>query len=221
MFSVAIDGPSGVGKGTICHAISKKFNLIHIESGAFYRCIALYFIENNINYNSEDIVKLHIKKIKISISQNDGDQITYLNGINVSSKLYSSHISDVCSIVSQFQCVREKVLKVQREVASNNDIIMEGRDITSNVLPNANIKIYLDASAEVRAKRREKNLKDLGEIVNYKEVYEDICERDRRDKFRKIAPLILTKGTIYIDNTEQTIKQTTKIIENIILEVKK
>ncbi|MGN0961734.1 MAG: (d)CMP kinase [Christensenellales bacterium] len=216
MLNIAVDGYSSAGKGIVCTKIAQKLGIIHFDTGAIYRVIGLYVRNNHIDpYNENEVVN-SLKNIKIDVKHNNGEQITFLNGVDVSGDIRSSEISDICSITSPYPKCREFVLNIQREIASKNDLIMEGRDITSHVLPNADYKFFLDANIDVRAKRRYDDLIKKGEKITLEEVKAYLEERDRRDIHRELSPLILTEGTIHIDNSEMTIEQEVDLMIGII-----
>ena len=173
----------------------------------------LYWLKNP---NDEMAVSSALQNIVVDVKHNNGDQITILNGVDVSSDIRTSAVSDICSITSPYPKCREFVLNIQRDIASKTDLIMEGRDITSHVLPNADFKFFLDASIDVRANRRYQELLKKGEKITFNEVKLDLIERDRRDTQRENCPLILTEGTIHIDNSAMTIDEEVELMYNII-----
>lgn len=216
MLTIAVDGFASSGKGIVCSKIAKELGIVHFETGAIYRAIGLYVIENNIDPYNEKVVVEKLKNINITLNHKDGEQITILNGRDVSMDIRSSQVSDVCSIVSPYEKCRDFVLKIQRNAANSMDLIMEGRDITSHVLPNAQFKFFLDAKLDVRAKRRYEDLKVKNPHITLEQVKEDLKERDRRDQTRELSPLILTEGTIHIDNSEMSIDDEVQLMINII-----
>lgn len=212
MLTIAVDGFSSSGKGIVCTKLAQRLGVIHFDTGAIYRAIGLYMLENNIDpYNQSEVVS-NLGKISIDLKHNDGEQITILNGEDVSSKIRTSEVSDICSITSPYISVREKVFNIQRDCASRFDLIMEGRDITSHVLPDADFRFFLDASIDVRAQRRYEDFLKKGEMITLEEVKKDLLERDRRDVQREHSPLILTEGTIYIDNSNMTIEEEVELM---------
>ena len=220
MLNIAVDGFSSSGKGAVCTKLAQKLGIIHFDTGAIYRVIGVYVHENNIDYHNEKEVENSLKNINVKLEHNNGDQITILNDEDVSTKIRQNIISDICSITSQYPACREFVLNIQRESAKKYDLIMEGRDITSHVLPDADFKFYLDADIEVRANRRYNELIEKGQSVTFEEVKKDLIERDRRDMFRDVCPLILTEGTIHIDNSNMTIDEEVEFMYKIIKEEK-
>jgi len=217
MLTVAVDGFSSSGKGIVCTKLAQKLGIIHFDTGAIYRAIGLYMLEHNIDPHNESEVVVNLKNIYIDLKHNNGEQITILNGEDVSVKIRSSEVSDISSITSPYIPVREKVFNIQRECASKFDLIMEGRDITSHVLPDADFRFFLDASIDVRAKRRYDDLVKKGEKISLEEVKEDLMERDRRDVQREHSPLLLTEGTIYIDNSDMTIEEEVELMYRTIM----
>lgn len=216
MLNIAVDGYSSAGKGIVCTKLAQKLGIIHFETGAIYRAIGLYVKNNNIDPRDENAVIEGLKNINIDIKHNNGAQITILNGVDVSSDIRSSEVSDICSITSVYPKCRDFVLHIQRDIASKNDLIMEGRDITSHVLPNADFKFFLDADIDVRASRRYQDFVKSGEDITLAEVKTDLMERDRRDTQRETCPLILTEGTIHIDNSYITIDEEVDLMYGII-----
>lgn len=207
MLNIAVDGYSSTGKGVVCTRLAKELGVIHFDTGAIYRVIGLYVRDKGINPRDEKAVIKALPNIKVDVKHSEGNQITILNDEDVSQKIRENEISDICSITSPYPACRDFVLRIQRDIASKYDIVMEGRDITSHVLPNADFKFFLDASIDVRTERRFKELIEKGENVTFEEVKVELIERDRRDSFRDLSPLILTEGTIHIDNSDMTIEE--------------
>lgn len=212
MITIAIDGPSGSGKSTTAKLVSEKLGILHLNTGALYRAVAVYLHENNIDVNDVKAIKKALKFINITVNFVNGEQLTILNGEDVTSKLYSSEISKLASTSSSLKSVRSKMLNLQRNIAKEHSVIMEGRDITSHVLPKAKYKFFLSASPDERAKRRLQNLLDAGEKISYEEVLKDINERDKRDTTRKINPLKLVEDATLINNDNYTIDEVVEII---------
>lgn len=207
MLTIAVDGYSSSGKGVVCTKLAQKLGIVHFDTGAIYRLVGLYVYENNIDPRDKEKVCDALKNINVTLKHKDGEQITILNGEDVSDKIRMPIISDICSIISPYPKCREFVLNIQRESAQKFDLIMEGRDITSHVLPNAKYRFFLDADIDVRAQRRYEELKSKGQNLSFEEVKKDLIERDRRDCERELSPLILTEGTIHIDNSNMTIDE--------------
>lgn len=218
MLTIAIDGTSSSGKGIVCTKLAQKLGVVHFDTGAIYRALGVYVMDNNIDPYNEGEVEKSLKDITITLKHNNGKQITILNNIDVSNKIRLNKVSDICSIIAPYQKCREFVLNIQRNSAKKFDLIMEGRDITSHVLPNAKFRFFLDANIDVRAKRRYDELISKGQKVFMEDVKADLIERDRRDKERSLSPLILTKGTMYIDNSDMTIDEEVNLLYRIIKE---
>lgn len=207
MITIAVDGPSGSGKSTVTDIVAKKLNILHLNTGALYRAIGLYALDNNLDPNDEKSIISNLDKINIKIKFVDGEQRVIMNDIDVTNRLYSLEVSNACSITSAYKFVRDKILDIQRDVAKEHSCIMEGRDITSHVLPNAKYKFYIDASPEIRAKRRMNDEKNTTKELNYDEVLSQIIERDRRDKERTLCPLVLVDDAVYINTDNLTIDE--------------
>ena len=213
-YNIAIDGPSGAGKSSLSRAAAEEIGFMYIDTGALYRTIGLYVYRNKISAEDESAVASALSNIKFV----DGCQHVFLNGSDVSEDIRIHEVSDYTSKVSAFACVREFLLRTQRELAEKYDVIMDGRDIGSVVLPDAELKIYLTASAEERAKRRFDELAAKGQDVKYETVLHDVIERDFRDMNRKTAPLKVADGAVVVDTTGNTFKQSLKELTDIIKE---
>ncbi len=216
IFSVAIDGPSGSGKSTVAKQISKNLGIAYLDTGAMYRAVALYCNKNNVNVDSETEVNEALKNIEIKISWSFDGQITYLNGENVSCDIRVDEIGRMASKIAEYKEVRKYLVDLQRTFAVSNSIIMDGRDIATNVLPDANIKIYLDASVDRRSERRYEELIHRGFKADYVTIYKEIEIRDARDKSREIAPLVQAEDAIYIDTSNMDIDEVIAKIKQII-----
>lgn len=216
-FIVAIDGPAGSGKGTITKKVGEKLGLINIDTGAMFRCVTLNMIQEKVDLKEEEKIKEILRNIKIELKENEE---VFLNGINVSQKIREEEVTKNVSPVSVMPMVREKLLTMQRKMAEGKNVIMEGRDIGTVVFPNANVKIYLDASPEERAKRRMKQNQEKGIPSSYEEVLSNIMDRDKRDKNREIAPLKQAEDAMYIDSSDMTIDEVVSKIIKIIQEKK-
>lgn len=216
MYNIAIDGPSGAGKSTIARELSKRLNFIYVDTGAMYRAIALYFLVKNIDISDEKLVSLYLNKIEIDIKYENKIQIVLLNGEDVSGKIRTEQIGKMASAISIFADVRQKLLDLQRNLAIKNNVVMDGRDIASYVLPNADLKIYLTASTEERASRRYLELKEKGIEVSLDEVKKDIETRDYRDMHRDIAPLKQVEDAILIDSSKLGIEEVVEKIMNLV-----
>ena len=217
-FIVAIDGTAGSGKGTVSKLIAEKFNLCNIDTGATYRCLALDVLENNIEIeNKEKIIKL-LENINIDIQGTNSNPIFLLNGRDVSNKIRNKEVTDIVSQISSIPEVRLKLVDWQRKFAKNKNVILDGRDIGTFVFPNANVKIYLDASAEKRAERRYEENIEKGINTSFEEVLENIKMRDKQDKEKEIGALKIADDAIVIDTTNLSIEEVVDKIEKIIEE---
>lgn len=219
-FVVAVDGPAGSGKGTITKEISKKAGLINIDTGAMYRCVTLYMIRNNIGLEDTEKIINMLNKIDIQFERDDNQERVFLDGEDVSTKIREKSVNELVSQVSHVIEIRENITNLSRKISQGIDVIMEGRDIGTNVFPNANLKIYLDASPEERANRRLKQNKENGIQIPYEEILENIKFRDNNDKTSKVAPLKQAEDAIYIDTTNMTIDEVVNKIIRLIEEVK-
>lgn len=219
-FIVAIDGPAGTGKGTITSLISKELGLVNIDTGATYRCVALYTIRNNIKLEEKEKIIVSLENIEIDMQNQSGEQKVFLNGEDVSKEIRSKEVSQIVSQVSSIKEVRYKMVEVQRKLAEGKNVIMEGRDITTVVFPNANVKIYMDADEKERAKRRYKEMQEKGIQMTYEEVLKNIQIRDKNDKEKEVGALKIAEDAIYIDTTGLSIEEVKDKILNIIKEHK-
>ncbi len=205
MMNIAIDGPAGAGKSTIAKLVADKKGFIYVDTGAMYRSIALYIIENGINVDDEEAVKNACDNIDISLKYVDGVQHVYLNDKDVSTDIRREEVGNMASKAATKKAVRERLLDLQRDIAASNDVIMDGRDIGTFVLPNAELKIYLTASVMTRAKRRFDQLTEKGEKPDIDKIAEDIEKRDYQDMHREIAPLKQAEDAVYLDTSDMTI----------------
>ena len=217
-FIVAIDGPAGSGKGTVAKLIGERLNLTNIDTGAMFRCIALQMQRENVKLEDEEKIKEILDKSNIELKTNKGILKVYLNGEDVSTAIRTEEVSNFVSPVSTIKIVREKLLMLQRKIAETQDVVMEGRDIGTAVFPNANVKIFLVASIEERAKRRMKQLQEKGEKVDFETILQDIKIRDERDSTRDIAPLRQAEDAILVDSSNLQILEVVQKIEDIIKE---
>lgn len=215
-FIVAIDGPAGAGKGTITKLVGKKLNLINIDTGATYRCVTLAAIQNGYTLENEEKIVGLLDKIKIEFKKVKEQDRIILNDVDVTDQIRSAEVNNMVSQVSHIPEVRNKMADFQRKIAEGKNVIMEGRDIGTNVFPNANVKIYLDATAEERAKRRVLQNKEKGIEISYQEVLENIKFRDNNDKTSKVAPLKMAEDAIYVDSTDLNINEVVEKIVEII-----
>lgn len=215
-FIVGIDGPAGTGKGTITELISKKFNLLNIDTGASYRCVALKMIRENISLEDENKIKDMLQNIKIELKKENGKQKVFLDDEDVTKEIRDKEVTDIVSQVSSIKQVRLSITPLQRKMAQGKNIVMEGRDICTVVFPTADVKIYLDATAEVRAQRRFKQNQEKGIDIPYEEVLENIKMRDQNDKNKEMGALKVADGATVIDSTNLTIKQVEKKVSKLI-----
>ncbi len=220
-FVVAVDGTAGSGKGTITKIVAEKLNLVTIDTGAMYRCVTLAMLENNAGIEDLNRINSILKDIKIEFVDDKDSKKVFLNGKDVTLKIRSKEVNEFVSPVSTVKQVRECMANMQREMAKTIDVIMEGRDIGTNVFPNADVKIYLDATPEERAKRRFKQNEENGIEISYDEILKNVKERDYIDSHREIAPLSKATDAIYIDSTEMTIEEVVEAVTNIIKEKKR
>ena len=218
MITIALDGPSGAGKSTVCDIVAERLNILHLNTGALYRAIGLYVLQNNIDAKSEKEVVNALKDINIDLNFDGGMQSVLLNGVDVSADLYSMLVSDISSTCSPYREVREYITEIQRKIATKYSVIIEGRDSTSEVLPNANYKFYLDASSDIRAKRRINDTKNKDNLTmaDYDRIKAEIEERDRRDKTREISPLVIVPDAVYINTDTTTAEEVAERIVRIV-----
>ena len=213
---IAIDGPAGAGKGTIAKLVADKLNLVYIDTGAMYRCVALQAIREDIISDENKIIEMS-KKITISFDENNR---VFLNEEDVSELIRSKEVTSIVSPISSIVAVREEMVNQQRKLAGNLNVIMEGRDITTVVFPNADFKFYLDASVEERTKRRVKQNKEKGIFSDYAEIKKSIEERDYNDMHKEVGSLTRTDDQIYIDSTNMSIDEVVDFIIKRVGEVK-
>ena len=211
-YNVAIDGPAGAGKSTIAKLVAKEKGYIYVDTGAMYRALAIHFLKKNISAENVEQIVLACADADVMIAYEDGVQQVYLNGENVTGRIRGEEVGNMASRTSSIPQVREKLLELQRGLAREQDVIMDGRDIGTNILPDADVKIYLTASVDTRAKRRFDELKEKGQDCDFKAIKEDIKERDARDMNREIAPLKKAEDAILVDSSEMTIEQVVETI---------
>lgn len=220
-FIVAVDGTAGSGKGTITKIIAERLNLVSIDTGAMYRCVALECINQNINYTEIEKIKEVLKNIDIELKKENNLQIVILNGKDVTREIRTPEIDAVVAKFAAIKEVRDKITPIQRKMGENSDIIMEGRDIGTVVFPHADVKVFLDCSVEERAKRRYKQDLEKGIQTTYEEVLESIKERHKLETEREIAPLVQAPDAVYIDSTNMTIEEETNAVIKVIEEKRK
>ena len=208
--NIAIDGPAGAGKSTIAKMVAKQLGYIYVDTGAMYRAMALYIMKQNIKPEEAEKISDKCKEADISIEYRDGAQIVILNGEDVTGMLRTEEVGNMASVTSVNPDVRAKLVDLQRVLASKQNVVMDGRDIGTVVLPNASVKIYLTASSKVRAERRYLELKAKGEEADINKIEADIIERDNRDMNRDISPLRQAEDAVLIDSSDMTIDEVVK-----------
>ena len=199
--NIAIDGPAGAGKSTIAKAAAKKFGYIYVDTGALYRAVAYYVLSQGKDTKNAEAVEMLLRDIVPELKHIGGEQRVFLNGEDVSDKIRTPEVSMGASAVSAIPQVRDFLFNLQQKIAAENNVVMDGRDIGTVVLPNADVKIYLTASAEERARRRHKELAEKGEQVSFEEVLADVNKRDYNDMHREIAPLRQAEDAVLCDTT--------------------
>ena len=198
-FNLAIDGPAGAGKSTIAKRVAKELSFVYVDTGAMYRAMGIYFSDLGIAPEEQEKIEAACKDVKISISYENGEQQVYLNGVNVTGRLRTEEAGKMASATSAYLEVRKKLVELQQEMAENTDLVMDGRDIGTAVLPNAPLKVYLTASAHVRALRRWKELTEKGQTADLAKIEEDINERDYQDMHREHSPLVQAEDAVLVD----------------------
>lgn len=220
MYCIAIDGPAGAGKSTIAKMVAQKLGFIYVDTGAMYRSIALYLLEHGVDAKDEAAIAAACPDIQVSITYQDGEQQVILNGENVNGKIRTEQVSMMTSDTSKYPVVREKLLNLQRELAQKENVIMDGRDIGTCVLPGADAKIYLTASAAERARRRYKEQTERGVVCDIKDIERDIIARDEQDMNRAVAPLKQAEDAVLVDSSDMTIEQVVDAIIEVFQEKK-
>lgn len=220
-YSIAIDGPAGAGKSTIAKRAAKELGFIYVDTGAMYRAMAIYFLDNGIDGSDEAAVSAACPGVDVGITYEDGAQQVILNGENVTDRLRHEEVGHMASRIAVYTAVRSKLVELQRQLAAGTDVIMDGRDIGTCVLPNATVKIYLTASVEARAKRRYDELVAKGGQPKMDVIREDIEKRDYNDMHRDISPLKQAEDAVLVDSSDMGIEEVTKNIMDIFREKKK
>lgn len=213
--NIAIDGPAGAGKSTIAKKLAKKLGFIYVDTGAMYRAMAYYFFSNEIAVENQEAIAAACPDVAVTISYEAGEQQVILNGENVNGKIRTEEVGNMASATSIYPVVREKLVELQRQLAATADVIMDGRDIGTCVLPDAQVKIYLTASSATRAKRRYEELTLKGNKCNLAEIEKDIIERDYRDMHRETSPLMQAEDAVLIDSSQMSIDEVVETIYNI------
>ena len=207
IYNIAIDGPAGAGKSTIARRVAKELSFIYVDTGAMYRAMALYLLRKEVNRDDTEQIGNICQDAEISIEYQNGEQIVLLNGENVNSYLRTEEVGNMASVSSAVPRVREKLLSLQRKLAKDMSVVMDGRDIGTTILPDADVKIYLTASSLTRARRRYLELQEKGTVCNLDDIQKDIEERDQRDMTREISPLRQAKDAVLVDSSDLTIQQ--------------
>ena len=211
--NVAIDGPAGAGKSTIAKRIARRLGYIYVDTGAMYRAMAYYLIENQVDAADKEAIAAACQHADISICYQDGEQVVLLNGENVNAYLRTEAVGNMASVSSVVPEVRKKLVELQQKLARETDVVMDGRDIGTVVLPDADVKVYLTASVETRAKRRFLELQEKGEPADLAKIAADIEDRDYRDMHRDISPLRQAEDATLVDSSDMTIDQ---VVERIL-----
>ena len=214
-YNVAIDGPAGAGKSTIAKLVAKEKGYIYVDTGAMYRALAIHFLKKNISAENVEQIILACADADVTIAYEDGVQQVYLNGENVTGFLREEAVGNMASVTSAIPEVRAQLLELQREMARTKDVVMDGRDIGTNVLPNAEVKVYLTASVQTRANRRYLELSDKGQECSLEDIARDIEERDTRDMNRETAPLRQAEDAVLIDSSDMSIDEVVEAIKNL------
>ncbi len=212
-YVIAIDGEAGTGKSTLAKNIAKKYNIVYMDTGAMYRCVTLDMLNKGISMDDTKKIQQMLDNIKIEIENNNGEDRFILNGEDVTKKIREKNVNDNVSQVSHIPVVRERMVELQRRLANGKKIVMEGRDIGTNVFPNAQVKIYLTASAQVKAKRRYEQNKQNGIDIPFEEIYNNVVFRDNNDKTSDVAPLKKADDAFELDTTNYTLDE----VENIVV----
>lgn len=205
--NIAIDGPAGAGKSTIAKMVAEELSFIYVDTGAMYRAIALYLLDQGVKGDDPSQIEALCSGADISIEYKDGEQLVILNGENVNAKIRTEQVGNMASVSSANAKVREHLLKLQRTLAAKNDVVMDGRDIGTTILPDAEVKIYLTASADTRAKRRALEYEQKGVPFDLEEIRRDIVERDERDMNREVSPLKQAEDAVLVDSSEMGIRE--------------
>ncbi len=207
MYNIAIDGPAGAGKSTIAKIVAKELGFIYVDTGAMYRTLALACFRDGIDTTDEIAVVKKCESVEVTLGYEDGVQKVYLNGEDVSTEIRREEIGNLTSAIAVYPGVRKILVALQKDLATKNDVVMDGRDIGTAVLPNADLKIYLTASVETRAKRRYDELVEKGQTCDLKEIEKDIEDRDYRDMNREVSPLSQADDAVLVDSSDMTIDE--------------
>ena len=214
-YNIAIDGPAGAGKSTIAKLVAKEKGFIYVDTGAMYRGLAVHFLKKGIHPEEKEKIVEACKDANIEIGYENGVQRIYLNGEDITDLLRKEEVGNMASVSSAVPEVREKLLDLQRNLAKEKDVVMDGRDIGTSILPNADVKVFLTASVGTRAKRRFDELTEKGVDCDFDEIAKDIADRDERDMNRAISPLKQAEDAVLVDSSDMTIEEVTKAIVNL------
>ena len=207
MYNIAIDGPAGAGKSTIAKIVAKELGFIYVDTGAMYRTLALACFRDGIDTSDEAAVVAKCESVEVTLGYEDGTQKVFLNGEDVSTEIRREEIGNLTSAIAVYPGVRKILVALQKDLAAKNDVVMDGRDIGTAVLPNADLKIYLTASVETRAKRRYDELVEKGQTCDLKEIEKDIEDRDYRDMNREVSPLSQADDAVLVDSSDMSIDE--------------
>ena len=216
--NIAIDGPAGAGKSTIAKKLAKELGYVYVDTGAMYRAMAYYFLTNNISSDDEAAIAKACDNVNVSIAYKNNEQQVLLNGENISDKIRNEEVGNMASATSVYPVVRTKLVELQRQLAQKENVIMDGRDIGTVVLPNANVKIYLTASSKVRAQRRFDELTEKGISCKFDEIAKDIIDRDYADMHRETSPLKQADDAVLLDSSDMDIDAVIEKMKEIIRE---
>ena len=217
-FNVAIDGPAGAGKSTIAKQLAKKMEFVYVDTGAMYRALAYYFLTQKIDPKDEAAINAAVEHGDVTVADVEGEQQVVLNEENVNADLRTEEVGNTASITSVYPAVRSKLVALQQKLAQTTDVIMDGRDIGTCVLPNAQVKVYLTASVATRAKRRYDELLAKGETADLGQIAADIEDRDYRDMHRELSPLKQAEDAVLVDSSDLTIEEVVAVIEKLVTE---
>lgn len=218
IYKIAIDGPSSTGKSVTARQVAKKLSIVYVDTGAMYRAVGYYLLDKNLDYNNEEIVNKELKNIEIELNYVEGNQRILLNGQDISEEIRTKEISNIASIISTYEKVRKYLVHLQQKLAKKTSVIMDGRDIASVVLPDADLKIYLECEVNERARRRREEYLKKGVKNTIKEVKKELLDRDYRDLTREHSPLVKVPGAIEIDTTKMTKEEVTDEIIRLLKE---
>ena len=218
--NIAIDGPAGAGKSTIAKRLAKKLGFIYVDTGAMYRAMAYYFLQHNIDAKDENAIAAACPDVDVTITYENGEQQVLLNGENVNGVIRNEEVGNMASSTSVYPVVRKKLVELQRQLAKSADVIMDGRDIGTWVLPDAQVKIYLTASSATRAKRRYDELTEKGVSCDLAEIEKDIIDRDYRDMHRETSPLRQAEDAVLVDSSEMNIDEVVDAIYQVYSEAR-